>query len=174
MTVSDKLLQPLLKRLEQLEAEQQVRFCMNRYMRLCDTLDEKTDLDELLGLFTDDAIWEGIGALYSQRLGRHEGAAAIRDMFAKYTQPPAHFLFNLHVLGNELITVNGSAATGSWVLLQPSDFVDGRSHITSARITATFRCDKGVWKMSHFQTENLFSRAMLKPWSEAANLPVPD
>ncbi len=173
--MNDTQLKDILARLKRLEDEKQIRSCMNSYMRQCDTLNEHSSLDDLLALFTEDAVWEGVGELYSKRLGRHEGAASIRKMFSKYTQPPAHFHFNLHILGNELIDVQQATATGNWVLVQPSDFIDGRSHITSARITASFRIDDDdVWKISHFQTENLFSRVMNKPWSESANLPVPE
>jgi len=164
----------LLQRLELLEAEKQIRACINSYMRQCDCLDEHSSLDNLMALFTEDAIWEGVGALYSQKLGRHEGKSMIRSMFEKYTQPPAHFNFNLHVLGNELIEVNAEVAQGEWVLIQPSDFADGRSHLNAARINCEFRFDQTIWKISHFKTQNLFSRTVDKPWSQTSDLPVPE
>lgn len=166
-------LSDILLRLERLEAAEKIRRCMNSYMRQCDDLNEYSSLDDLMQLFARGAIWEGVGDLYKERLGSHKGLPAIRKMFAKYTKPPAHFLFNLHVLGNELIEVDGDEAKGSWVLIQPSDFVDGRSHLNGAFITCKFKREKSQWKISHFQTRNLFSRGVDKPWSEVLKFSVP-
>lgn len=47
----------LLLRLEQLEAQQEIRNCINRYMEICDALDANTDLNELMNLFDADCIW---------------------------------------------------------------------------------------------------------------------
>ncbi len=49
----------LEQRLRRFEIQDSVRACMNRYMVLCDALDAHTPLDELAGLFTEDAVWEG-------------------------------------------------------------------------------------------------------------------
>ena len=170
----DSSLDNIQLRLKALEDEKLVRKCMNRYMQLCDILGVGFDLKPLADLFTKDAIWEGKGNRYSKTFGRFEGRIAIAAMFEKYTKAPAHFALNVHFLANELIEVNGQTATGSWVLMQPSTFADGKSQLSCARITADFREDNNVWQISHFQTMNLFSRPIDKPWDNAALLPVPD
>lgn len=164
----------LSQRLALLEAEQAVRACMNRYMVLCDALDVHSPLDELAGLFTVDAVWEGKGARYRGSFGRYAGREAIAAMFAKYMVEPAHFALNVHFLCSELIRVASPAiASGSWVMLQTSTFASGASHLNAARLSVEFRCDgDGVWRMSHFQTENLFSRPV-EGWNDDAPLPVP-
>ncbi len=164
----------LSKRLKVFEDQQAVSACMNRYMLLCDQLDAGFDLDLLMVLFTDDAIWEGKGARYANSFGGHQGAEAIRAMFFKYTQPPAHFVTNVHFLTSELIQVKGGEAQGSWVLLQTSTYSSGKSQLSSARLSVTFRCDEGEWRMSHFQTESLFNRPVASPWDNPAELPVPE
>ncbi|WP_417226904.1 nuclear transport factor 2 family protein [Amphritea sp.] len=164
----------LSKRLAAFEAEKAVRRCMNRYMYLCDRLDAGFELDDLMVLFTDDAVWEGRGGRYGKTFGCHQGAEAIRAMFAKYTQPPAHFETNVHFLTSELIEVAERDAQGSWVLLQTSTFSSGKSQLSSARLTVSFRCDHGQWRISHFQTESLFNRPVSTPWDQPADLPVPD
>ena len=161
-------------RLKALEDEKLVRQCMNRYMQLCDILGVGFELSTLTELFTQDAIWEGKGNRYSKTFGRFEGRTAIAEMFEKYTKEPAHFALNVHFLANELIKVDGQQATASWVLLQPSTFADGKSQLSCARITADFREVDGIWRINHFQTMNLFSRPIEKPWDNAALLPVPD
>lgn len=159
-------------RLHQLESEHAVRACMNRYMALCDALDAHTPLEELAGLFTVDAIWEGKGAKYAKSFGGYRGREAIRAMFAGYMSEPAHFALNVHFLCSELIRVEGDQANGSWVMLQTSTFASGASHLNAARLTVRFREEQGVWRMAHFQTENLFGRPV-DAWNSDAHLPVP-
>jgi hypothetical protein len=170
-------IETLQLRLQALEDEKRVRQCMNQYMQLCDILDAGFELDQLMVLFTEDAIWEGKGSRYAETFGSYKGRDAIQDMFAKYTKPPAHFALNVHFLANELIHVDGDSAQGSWVLLQPSYFSSGKSQLSCARISAGFKrseSDSEQWQMSHFQTENLFSRPMDDPWDHSAPLPVPE
>ncbi len=175
MPASAQTRRQLEARLARFEAEHAVRACMNRYMVLCDALDAASPLDELAGLFTRDAVWEGIGEKYKASFGRIEGRKAIRAMFARYMTEPAHFAINVHFLTSELIDVTGSStATGSWVMLQTSTFASGASHLNAARLTVDFRRGKaGVWRMAHFRTENLFSRPV-DAWNKADPLPVPD
>lgn len=163
----------LERRLNNLENEKKVSACMHRYMRLCDDLGPGFNLAPLMQLFTEDAIWEGKGKRYAKTFGQHAGIDAIEMMFAKYTQGPGHFSLNVHVLGNEVITVDGKVATGTWVLLQPSDFIDGRSQLSCALITAKFRLSEQGTQISHFKTENKFSRPISKLWDNSAALPVP-
>ncbi len=164
--------QSLDARLRQLESENAVRACMNRYMVLCDALDARTPLDELAGLFSADAIWEGKGAKYAKSFGGYRGREAIRAMFAGYMTEPAHFALNVHFLCSELIRVEGDEANGSWVMLQTSTFASGASHLNAARLTVRFREEEGAWRMAHFQTENLFGRPV-EAWNSDAHLPVP-
>jgi hypothetical protein len=163
------------QRLSQLESERAIRACMNRYMVLCDDLGVDSPLDELAGLFTADAVWEGRGVKYQNAFGGYQGREAIRAMFATYMVEPAHFALNVHFLTSELIGVEGTTASGSWVMLQTSTFASGASHLNSARLSVDFRQDTedGIWRMSHFVTENLFSRPV-DTWNSEAHLPVPD
>lgn len=168
-----KKIRRLETRLASFEAEHAIRACMNRYMVLCDALDAATPLDELAGLFTRDAIWEGIGEKYKGTFGSLVGRGAIRDMLGKYMTEPAHFALNVHFLTSELIQVHAAdAARGSWVMLQTSTFATGASHLNAARLTVDFARGKGVWRMSHFRTENLFSRP-IDAWNQPEALPVP-
>lgn len=161
------------QRLRRFESQHAVRACMNRYMALCDALDEHTPLNELAGLFTTDAIWEGKGARYANSFGGYRGREAIAAMFAGYMQLPAHFALNVHFLTSELIEVDAETAFGTWVMLQTSTFASGASHLNAARLSVTFAVEDGQWRMAHFQTENLFGRPV-SGWNSDAPLPVPD
>lgn len=172
MTDSARIRQ-LEERLDRLESEGAIRACINRYMFLCDYLDARTPLDELAGLFTADAVWEGVGEKYAASFGRIEGREAIAAMMAKYMVEPAHFALNVHFLTSETICVDATdAAIGTWVMLQTSTFADGASHLNAARLTIDFAREGGVWRMAHFRTENLFSRPV-DAWNASAALPLP-
>ncbi|PWC39434.1 nuclear transport factor 2 family protein [Azospirillum sp. TSO35-2] len=164
----------LRARLSRLEAEAAIRACMNRYMALCDALSPATPLDELAGLFTEDAVWEGIGDKYRRTFGRIVGRPALRAMFARYMVEPSHFALNVHFLTSELIQPASPVfATGCWIMLQTSTFAAGASHLNAARLTVDFRAADGAWRMSHFRTENLFSRPV-DAWNRPDPVPVPE
>jgi hypothetical protein len=166
-------LDSLQQRLTALENEKRVSACMHRYMSLCNDLGPGFELGRLTQMFTEDAVWEGKGKRYATTFGQHVGVDAIETMFAKYTKGPGHFSLNVHLLGNEIITVDGNEASGSWMLMQPSDFIDGKSQLSCAQISAQFRLSGRFCQISHFKTENKFSRPMAEPWDNSAALPVP-
>ena len=163
----------LRERLRRFESQQAIRVCINRYMTLCDALDGATPLDELASLFTRDAVWEGKGARYASSFGGYRGREAIRSMFATYMKTPAHFALNVHFLTSEVIEVDGDQGQATWMMLQTSTFSEGASHLNAARLTVRFELEEEVWRMAHFQTENIFSRPVTA-WNNEAPLPVPD
>ena len=168
-------LEQLRQRVSALEAAREVSACLHEYMQLCDCLNEGFDLDPLMALFTEDAIWEGKGKRYAATFGRREGREAIRDMFVKYTLPPAHFALNVHFLTSEKVTVESETeAEGTWVLLQTATFADGRSQLSSALLNVGFRLEEGRWKIAHFCTTSRFNRPVQTPWDNPQPLPVPE
>lgn len=168
-------LEQLRQRVRALEAAREVSACLHQYMQLCDYLDEGGDLDPLMALFTKDAIWEGKGKRYAATFGRREGREAIRDMFEKYTLPPAHFALNVHFLSSEKVDVHSETeAEGIWVLLQTATFADGRSQLSSALLNVHFRQEEGRWKIAHFCTTSRFNRPVQTPWDCPQPLPVPE
>ncbi|WP_233151721.1 nuclear transport factor 2 family protein [Pelomonas sp. KK5] len=165
-------LEARLRRFEDAEA---IRACVHRYMALCDRLDASTPLAELLDCFTADALWTGNGARYAASFGGYQGRDEIGAMFRRYMSEPAHFAMNAHFLCNEQIDVQGDAATASWLMLQPSTFATGASHLNAARLTLEMaRCaEDGPWRIARFETENVFSRPV-SHWHSEAALPVPN
>ena len=163
----------ILARLEHLEAVNSIRNCLNRYMEICDALNASTDLNELMALFSADAVWEGIGERYAKSFGRYEGAKAISAMFASYMRKESHFSLNAHFVNSEQIQVQHDHAVGKWLMLQTSSFVQGGSHLNAAKLHIDFkRIAVDQWVIAHFRTENIFSR-QTSDWSDQAALPVP-
>lgn len=164
--------QSIIQRLAQLEASNAIRQTLNRYMEICDVLDANTDLNELMDLFTDDAIWEGTGKRYASSFGQLVGKQAIFDMFRGYTQKDAHFVMNAHFVNSEQIQVEDQNAYGKWMMLQTSSFQSGKSHLNAAKLCINFKQEDDRWKISHFRTENIFSR-VIDRWNDEAALPIP-
>lgn len=167
------MMEQLLKRVEQLEAVNQIRNVLNRYMEICDALNADTDLNELMALFDEQAIWEGVGKRYQASFGRYEGRSAIETMFASYMHKESHFIMNAHFVNSEQIHVQDDHATGQWLMLQTSSFHNGRAHLNAAKLMIQFKRQiDGHWTIQHFQTQNIFSRPV-SHWENEAHLPVP-
>ncbi|VVM41283.1 nuclear transport factor 2 family protein [Pseudomonas fluorescens] len=147
----------LLQRLETLEGEGQVRRLMARYMDLCDVPRAVTHVSELAQLFSEDAIWEGVGSHTAQTFGQHRGRDAVAAFVAGYLPPSEHFRLNLHYLTSESIVVDGSTAQGQWIMQQICTYADRRSELFGTRLNIDFRCVGGVWLIAHFRTQRLFN-----------------
>ncbi|WP_250515142.1 nuclear transport factor 2 family protein [Caballeronia sp. INDeC2] len=162
MTQTD--IDALLARLAALEAQNEVRKTVARYMTLCDVPCAPFEGESLAALFTDDAVWEGIGPQYAQKFGRLQGRAAIVDMLQCYLPPTPHFASNVHFLTSEHIEVQGNIAKGRWVMLQASSYVDAKAELIAARLDIDFepspRDENNAWLIRHLRTERLFDA----PW----------
>ena len=162
---TDATIASLVQRIESLEAEAEIRRLQTRYMFLCDTpipefgvRDDEHRIDLIMELYTEDAVWEGVGEYYDNQFGRAEGAAAIRAHFNKFwgqKQDPA-LLLNAHYLTSEQIHVDGDEATGQWIHMQPWLFSDGKSLLRSSRLNNAFRKVDGTWRITRTRTENVF------------------
>ena len=154
----------LLSRIATLEAHNEVRKTIARYMALCDVPCAPLAGESLAALFTDDAVWEGIGAHYAQKFGRLQGRAAIVDMLQCYLPPAPHFVTNVHFLTSEHIEVHGDIAKGRWIMLQASRYTDAGAELIAARLEIDFvpsvRDENHAWLIRHFRTERLFDA----PW----------
>jgi ketosteroid isomerase-like protein len=165
----------LVRRIEVLEAEADIRRLQARYMFLCDTplpefgvADDGGRIDRIMALYAEDAIWEGVGEYYDNQFGRLEGAAAIRAHFEKFwgeKKDPA-LLMNCHYLTSEQIHVHGDTADGQWVHMQPWLFSDGTAMLRSSRLNNGFRKGSdGVWKITRTRTENVFIAPLPATWA---------
>lgn len=150
----------LLQRLATLEGESQVRRLMARYMDLCDVPRALTQVRELAELFSEDAIWEGVGSQTAQTFGQHQGREAIAAFVGGYLPPSEHFRLNLHYLTSESIVVDGSTARGQWIMQQICTYADGRSELFGTRLNIDFRCIDGAWLITHFRTQRLFNTGL--------------
>ncbi|MFI0473267.1 nuclear transport factor 2 family protein [Halomonas sp. HMF6819] len=165
----------LLERVDKLEAEAEIRRIQARYMFLCDTplpeygvSGDAERIDHIMALYSEDAVWEGVGEYYDGQFGRLEGAAAIRGHFEKFwgeKQDP-ELLLNVHYLTSEQIHVDGNTATGQWVHCQPWIFSDGSSLLRSSRLNNAFaKQSDGRWLITRTRTENVFVAPLTAGWA---------
>lgn len=152
------------RRVATLEAEAEIRRVQARYMFLCDTpcpepgvVDDAHRIDLIMALYSDDAVWEGVGEYYEGQFGRAEGAAQIRAHFERFwgeKQDPA-LVLNAHYLTAEQIHVRGDEAEGQWIHMQPWIFADGTTRVRSSRLNNAFRREGERWLITRTRTENV-------------------
>lgn len=164
--------QAILGRLDDLESEAAIRRLVARYFAICDDLGPDTPFEELGKLFTDEALWEGKGR-YAKAFGRYEGPTAIVEMIRSYCLPAPHFVMTAHFFSSENLSASGDSGAGQWMMLQTSDYADGTADFRSARLTMKFAREGAVWRITHFRTENIFSR-QVEPWNDEESIAVPD
>ncbi|MDR5856188.1 nuclear transport factor 2 family protein [Caballeronia sp. LZ062] len=161
--MTDTTIESLQLRLRLLEARDAVRKTIARYMALCDVPARALDGESLAALFSDDAVWEGIGPQYADKFGRLQGPGAIVTMLQRYLPPTPHFATNVHFLTSEHIEVHGDTAKGRWIMLQASGYVDAKAELIAARLEVDFNPSphrEDVWLIRHFRTERMFDA----PW----------
>lgn len=171
-TPSSDPIAALAARLALLESERDVRNVLARYMTLCDQPCSDTSFPRLADLFTEDAIWEGVGALYTQTFGRQQGRAQIAAFLGRYLAPSTHFKTNVHFLTSDAVCTDAHGASGQWVMLQASTYADGGSELIAARLNIDFRQHDGRWMMSHFRTQRLFCAPWNGEFAALAGLPA--
>lgn len=161
----DQQIRTLTKRIEVLEAEAEIRRVQNRYMMLCDTpcpvyppVTDEERIELILDLYTDDAVWEGVGEYYDNQFGRAEGKEAIRAHFNRFWDPNAEskLLINAHYVTSDQIFVDGDEAEATWIHMQPWLFADGKSLLRSSRLNNSFRKEGDRWRVTRTRTENVF------------------
>ncbi len=163
----------LQDRIARLEAESAARRLLARYMYLCDSpLPEAhmapEDRPAAIGaLFTEDAIWQGVGGAHGAQFGQHRGPAEIAAHMGKfYAAENPKQIFNTHYLTSEqLVATSADEVEGNWVQFQPWIYDDGSSLIRSSRLHVKFRNTKAGWKISNYRTENLFIGKLPDNWA---------
>lgn len=147
-------------RVGRIEAQMAVASLMGEYMSRCDVIDENEPLDReaaarrIADLFTDTAIWEGVGRSVEE-FPRLVGREAIRGLFRPKAQQPLRFVHNFHFLNTPRIEMRGDMATGHWTLLCAVAYGDGRRTWRIARNHVDFVCEGNCWKIAHFRAETL-------------------
>lgn len=110
-TSSQQSTENLAKRLQRLEDIEAIKQLKARYARACDPTH---NVDELMSLFTEDAIFD-----VGQEYGRYEGKEAIRKFLES---ADAIIPWAMHYMISPLIEIaeDGQTAHASWYLWEPA------------------------------------------------------
>ena len=124
-------LEARITRLEDLEAIKQLK------ARYCEICDHDHDPDRIVGIFTEDGIWEGKG------IGTAEGREEIRALFSRFQKA---IKFSQHMTMNPIIQVDGESATGTWYFFGPFTMEEGNQALWQAcRYHEEYRKVDGQW-----------------------------
>jgi hypothetical protein len=130
------------RRLDRLEAIEDIRTLKARYADVCDT---GYDPVRMRPFFTTDAVWDG-----GSRFGRHEGIEAVCGFFAGVS---SQITWALHYMVAPIIEIadDSEAATGSWYLLEPCTIATDegpRAMVITGRYADRYRLEPDGWKFS--------------------------
>ncbi len=132
-------LEARITRLEDLEAIRQLK------ARYCEICDDDHNPDRIVGLFTEDGIWEGRG------IGRAEGHQEIRALFERFR---TLIRFSQHMSMNPVIEVHGETAKGTWYFFGPFTLAEGNQAVWQAcRYHEDYRKVGGEWKIAHLRVK---------------------
>jgi SnoaL-like protein len=157
-----------------LRAESSARKLMGRYMFLCDAplpeyrMSDRQRADAIGGLFTEDAVWEGVGGAHGAQFGRKVGPASIAEHMSTFfgVENP-RLVFNTHYLSTECLVATPTTAEGTWVQFQPWIYDDGTSLLRSSRLHVRFRDTGKGWRIAHYRTESLFIADLPEGWTKS-------
>lgn len=139
------------------EVGQMIDTTITRYMELCDVPAVEYSRSELLALFAEDAVWEGLGHPNQERFGRQVGSNAIVEMLESHLPPTKHFLSNTHLLTQRHVTIHGNTADGRWVMQRYSKYANDTSELTVTRLRVGFLVLDSRAVITRYQPEKLFS-----------------
>jgi hypothetical protein len=157
------VVEQLAREVQALRAEAEARRVLGRYMWLCDTplpeygMSEEERACAIGELFTEDAVWEGVGGTHGAQFGSQVGPQQIADHMRTFhrARDPER-VFNTHYVCTEQVRATPDGAEGTWTQFQPWVFDDGRAVLRSSRISVRFRPTETGWKISRYRTESLF------------------
>ena len=154
-------LEDLERKIKVLEDIEQIKQLKHRYCGYCD---DNYDADAIVGLFTEDAIWDG------GDFGKLEGREAIRSFFQK---TPQILPFAIHMVLNPIIEVSGDKAKGTWYLFQPCTFGNGNRAVWgSARYDEDYVRVGGRWMFQHLRLTHHFWTPFDEGWVKTQFVPM--
>lgn len=132
----------LATRVAKLEAAEEIRSLKARYAKVCDI---GYPPDEMVPLFTEDAVWTDV----TGRFGTHEGRDAICDFFAGVSESIS---WAGHYMIGPKITVDDDLvnAQGTWYLFQPC-IIDGDAVWLAGSYADQYRFEDDAWKMARLE-----------------------
>ncbi len=157
-------------RLAELEAVQAIQDLKSRYGALADARYGRGGVvepealariaDEIVLLFTEDAVWDG-----GKALGLCRGRDEIRQRFLEPT-----LRFSWHYFVKPLIEVRGDEATGTWDILAPCSDASGRPMWMAGLEEDEYRRVDGRWLHSRMRMKMAFMAPHDGGWGQKVGI----
>ena len=146
-------LEELERRVKVLEDIEDIKRLKASYCAYCD---DNYDVDNIVNLFVEDAVWDG------GMRGKYEGRQEIRGFFIN---APKRLPFAVHMVLNPIIQVDGDTAKGTWYLLQACIYADGDQAVWgSARYDEEYVRVNGEWKFRNLKLTSFFWTPFDQGW----------
>ena len=137
--MSDSSLEKRITRLEDIEAIKQLK------AKYCEACDDDHNQDKIIAIFAEDGVWEG------GDLGKAEGHAAIRELFAGFERA---IDFSQHNVMNPIIEITGTRATGIWYFMGPFTYNENADNkMLAIRYDDEYVKIDGQWKYQHLRAK---------------------
>ena len=130
-------LEARIARIEDIEAIKQLKALY------CEICDDDHNPDRIVGIFTEDGVWEGKG------IGTATGHDEIRALFEGFQKLMS---FSQHMTMNPRISVDGNTAHGTWYFFGPFTFRENnQAKWQATRYQEAYEKIAGEWKIKHLK-----------------------
>lgn len=143
------------------------RATLQRYLALCDVPPESTDEFALRGVFTEDAVWEGVGHPNAAQFGRVVGADAIVAMLRQRIVADRTFVANTHLLNRGCSQRTAQTMTSAWSMVRISSYPNDVPDITLTGLRVDFRI-RDTTRICLYQPRRLWSAELTETAARAA------
>ena len=128
----------------------------------CYLLDER-NVDELVELFTDDAVCEFEAVFGSVEDGRWEGKERIKKEYQEKCADAGDPWTSIHSVTNETIEIDGESAWGRYYLLDYSMIEKGEEPLALLGIyDEDYRHENGKWKIARTRIDVFYQLSALR------------
>lgn len=151
----------LLRRIETLEAREEIRRLMHEYLYIVDELPDK---GRVADLFTEDAVYET-----GRNLGEMPptvGREKLRDLFSSLE---GTLTYATHYLSNDVIDIadDGQSAVGRWYAYEMTTTTNPEEQLVMAALYEnTFLLTDEGWRIKHIKFSDILSFPYLSGWRD--------
>ena len=160
-------LDPLLRRLDELESREAINGLMVAYMAAADRDSDKGV--HIARLFTEDGAWESVGPH-----GNPGWVAVGRPaLVKKFDRNVDRMPFAAHFLTNAAVELDGDRAVGHWMYFQACTYRGDQPLWIAGKYTNDFARVDGQWLISHLRVHNFFTTPFDQGWVKVPHLETP-
>lgn len=151
--ILEKGIKELARRIQAIESLEEIKKLKARYAEACDY---KYNLEKMMEIFTEDAVWDG-----GKQFGVHKGREEIRALFTRASKT---FPFAIHYFVQPNIRIKGDKAYGRWYMFMAATSSDNRAVWLAGYEDDEYALIKGRWWQSRLKLTLLFQTPYEEGW----------